>query len=417
MNQETIDAVAGGAADEARLRYEGWRVVMASGVGVFFATLVFYSFAVLLKPLIEEFGWTRQAVSIAYGGMTLAAALSAPFVGHLFDRLGPRRICGPCLLICGCAFASLALLTSHTWHLYTVFVLIGLATTGTSAVVYSRVVSSWFDERRGAALAVVMASAAVGGIVHPPLAQTLIRLAGWRLACLALGVIIVALGVPAIASFVRERASNSSHASRPNSGVTVREAVHSRAFWILIIVVFGSTLTINAAIVHLSALLTDRGLDASRAAMVISAMGAASLVGRLLTGWLLDRFTAPRVSFVLLTIAAFGTFLLADARTFPVGLIAALLIGFGTGGEVDVVPYLLSRYFGLRSLSTLYGLNWTAWGLAGAAGPVLMGRVFDATGSYEPALVAFAAATFAVATLMLALPTYGRSNVPTVAVR
>jgi MFS family permease len=86
------------------------------------------------------------------------------------------------------------------------------------------------------------------------------------------------------------------------------------------------------------------------------------------------------VSFVLLTIAAFGTFLLADARTFLVELIAALSIGFGTGGEVDVVPYLLSRYFGLRSLSTLYGLNWTVWGLAGAAGPVLMGRVFDATG-------------------------------------
>ena len=135
-------------------------------------------------------------------------------------------------------------------------------------------------------------------------------------------------------------------------------------------------------------------------------MGGASLLGRLVTGWLLDRFFAARVSFVLLAMAALGTFLLSGAQSLPMGVLAAVLIGFGMGGEADVMPYLLSRYFGLRSFSTLYGLTWTAYACAGAIGPVLMGKAFDATGSYEALLVRLAAGMLAVATLMLLAPRY-----------
>ena len=102
--------------DEASLRYAGWRVTGAAGVGVFFASLPFVTFAVLLKLLSEEFAWSREAVSSAFASMTLAAALTAPLMGSLFDRLGPQRISGPCLLVSGCAFASLALLTPRLWH-------------------------------------------------------------------------------------------------------------------------------------------------------------------------------------------------------------------------------------------------------------------------------------------------------------
>jgi MFS family permease len=160
----------------------------------------------------------------------------------------------------------------------------------------------------------------------------------------------------------------------------------------------------SGVIVHLAALLTDRGVPAGRAVIAVSVAGGASLMGRLLTGWLIDRFVAPRVTFVLLATASIGTFLLAGTSSFTVALVAAALIGFGTGGEVDVIPYLLSRYFGLGSLATLYGLAWTAFGLAGAAGPVVMGRAFDGTGSYERVLLWFAGALAGGAALMLTLP-------------
>jgi MFS family permease len=388
---------------EETFRYGGWTVAAGAGVGVFFASIGFATFAVFLKPLTDEFAWAREAVSRAFGGMTLGAAVSAPFVGRLVDRIGTAKVGALCLLVCGGTFASLALLTAHLWHLYATFAVVGLAMTGTSAVVYARVITSWFDRRRGVALGVVMASAAVASITHPPMASALIGLVGWRTAYLLLGLAGVAVGVPIVIRTVRERAE-APRQGAPTGGATVREALGSRVFWILILVVFGSTLALNGVVVHLSALLTDRGLSSGRAAIVLSALGSASLTGRLVTGWLLDRFSAARVAFALLAVAALGTFVLTNATTFAAGVIAAVFIGLGTGGEFDVVPYLLSRDFGLRSLSTLYGLHWTTWGIAGFVGPVLMGRAFDATGSYEIVLLGFAIGTVVVATLMLLVP-------------
>jgi len=191
-----------------------------------------------------------------------------------------------------------------------------------------------------------------------------------------------------------------------NSCATVREAMRSRVFWILVVVLFCSSIAQNGAITHISALLTDRGLSAGAGALAISAMGAASLGGRLATGWLLDRFFAARVSFGLLAVSALGTFVLSGAESLAAGVLAAALIGFGMGGEADVTPYLLSRYFGLRSFSVLYGLTWTFYAVAGALGPILMGKAFDVTGSYQALLVRLALATLAVAALMLFLPRY-----------
>jgi MFS family permease len=153
--------------------------------------------------------------------------------------------------------------------------------------------------------------------------------------------------------------------------------------------------------VHVPAMLSDRGVDEGLAALALSALGGASLAGRLLTGWLLDRFDGPRVALALMGVAALGTFLLAHASSFATAALAAALVGFG--GELDVTPYLLARYFGLRSVSTLYGTTWMALGAAGALGPLLLGMAFDATGSYAAVLERFAAG-LVVGALLLALP-------------
>lgn len=117
---------------------------------------------------MKEFEWSREAISSAYGAMTLASAFAAPVMGQLVDQWGPRWIVGPSLMLGAAAFGSLSVLTPHLWHLYLVYLVLGVAVSGTSPVVYSRVISSWFDRRRGTALAVMVASAGVGAIVHPP---------------------------------------------------------------------------------------------------------------------------------------------------------------------------------------------------------------------------------------------------------
>ncbi|MCW5981250.1 MAG: MFS transporter [Bryobacteraceae bacterium] len=397
--------------------YPGWLVVAAAfcGVMVSFGSLLVFTFGIFLKPLSQEFGWGRESISAAFGIAAMTVAVCSPVLGRLLDRYGARRVVLFCMAVFGVAFGSLSLLTPSLLHLYATFFIIGAVGNGTTQMGYARAVSSWFTHQRGMALALVMAGVGAGSIVFPTLAQAIIDARGWRSAYLALGVIVLAMGIPLTALFVRENPG--AGASRPTAaGSSVREGVASRAFWLLVATLFLGSIAVNGAITHLSPLLTDRGVNADRAALAVSVLGAASLAGRLVTGRLLDRYFGPKVSFVLLLGVAAGISLLAVASTGGQGLLAAALIGFGLGGEADVTPYLLTRYFGLRSFSTLYGLTWTAYAIAGAAGPVLMGRVYDAAGSYAGLLALLAVLTVISAALMLFLPRYpqpaGSWNVP-----
>jgi MFS family permease len=399
-----IASPPGAPIDEHRVQYEGWRVVAACAVGTFFATVPLNTFAVFLRPVSEHFSWSREAASSAFGTLTLVAAFSAPWIGRLLDRFGARRIIVPALALSGCAVASLSLLTASVWHLRLVFAALGLATLGAATIGPSRAIFGWFDALRGRALGLTLTGSALSGIVTPPAAQALIHANGWRIAWLVCGLATVLAALPAAVVFIRDRGVEKNQATAASSGASVREAVRTRAFWTLVVVLFGGTIATSGAFVHIVALLVDRGVSAGGGAVAVSAIGFASLVGRLLTGWMIDRLDAARVSAALLTTAAIGVFLLAGAHSLWTGVIAALLIGFGAGGEIDVTPYLLSRHFGLRSFATLYGFNWTAWGLAGALGAMVLGRAFDATGSYALTLIELGIATLVSAGLMLTLP-------------
>ena len=396
------------ADDEGSIRYEGWRVAAASSAGVVCASMLVYGFGVLLKPLADEFAWSRETTATAYACFALATALAAPIVGRLLDRFGPVRVAIPCIALSGLGIASLSLLGGSRVQLYLLFTAIGLVTAGTTPLAYSRAVSTWFDRHRGAALAIVIGGSALASITHPPAVEALIRLTDWRRTCLALGGIVLIVGLPIVIGFVRERGAHPHEPRTPISGATTAAALRSWVLWVLIVVIGSAAVAFSAIVIHLVALLTDRGASPARAAMALSLMGGAGLIGRLLTGWLIDRFRATYVSAALLTLAAAGLALLANAPSFEASLIAAAMIGFGMGGELDVTPFLLSRYFGLRSLSTLYGFAWMAMGSGAAVGSVMMGRSFDASGSYDRMLIQLSAATLLVALLMLSLPAYRR---------
>jgi MFS family permease len=336
-------------------------------------------------------------------------AVCSPPLGHLLDRFGPRRVILPCMAVFGLAFASVGLLTPRLAHLYALFVLLGMVGNGTTQLGYSRAVSTWFDERRGLALALLMAGVGTGAMVFPPVAQALIAGYGWRAAYFALGAVVLVMGIPLTALFVRERPGDIIERHASLGGMTVAQGVRSPAFWVLIATLFLSSISMNGAITHLSPLLTDRGVAAPHAALAASMLGFASFGGRLITGFLLDRFFGPRVGFCLCALAAGGILLLARAGSSMPGIAAAMLIGLGVGAEANLTPYLLTRYFGLRSFSTLYGFTWTAYAMAGAIGPVWMGKSFDATGSYVSLLTLLSVTTLVAAGLLLLLPKYPRS--------
>jgi predicted MFS family arabinose efflux permease len=254
----------------------------------------------------------------------------------------------------------------------------------------------------------MLAGSAVGAMLLPVLAQAVITHAGWRTAYLVLGLLAFALGFPLTAAFVRERPiPHQNQDVSTELGEPVARALATPAFWIIAATVCLYAISVNGAIAHLSALLTDRGVSAAGAAWSVSVIGATSLVGRLLTGIFLDRFFGPRVSQIMLLMTVLGIVLLSVANSLTAGLIAAGFIGFSMGSEGDITPYLLGRYFGLKRFSTLYALTWTTYAIGGAAGPVLVGRVFDTMGSYRSITIQLLALPALIpCLLMFALPRY-----------
>ena len=398
--------------DEFDSGYYGWRVVVAASLGVMagFGSLFVYTFSVFVKPLAAEFGWSREAISSGFAIAAVTLGVISPLLGRWIDRFGPRRIILVCVTVYACAIASLSLLGAGLAQFYVTCFVLGVVGNGAAHLAYSRSISTWFHRRLGMALAFVMAGAGLGSMILPLVAQSIISRSGWRVAYASLGGLALLLGLPLSWLYIRERGTTRNNAAPvAHSGMTWPQGLRSFAFWIITAILFVSSISMNGAITHLSALLTDRGLTAVNAAICASILGGSSLLGRIVVGSSLDRFFAPRVALVINLITALGIFLLARAASFPAGCVAAALIGVGAGGEAAITPYLLTRYFGLRAFSTLYGFTWTFYAAAGAIGPVILGRAFDVTGSYASLLTLLAAALGLAAATNLLLPRYANS--------
>jgi len=393
-------------------RYYGWRVVLAACLGVMagFGSLFVYTFSVFVKPLAAEFGWSREAISSGFAIAAVTLGMCSPLLGHWIDRFGPRRIILVCMTVYVCGIASLSLLHSGLWQFYVTCFVLGVVGNGAAHLAYSRSISTWFHRRLGMALAFVMVGAGLGAMILPVVAQSIISRSGWRASYAFLGGLALILGLPLSWRYIRDHQPRGRESAAVEySGMTWQQGLRSFAFSIITAILFVSSISMNGAITHLSALLTDRGLTPGDAALCASILGGSSLLGRIVVGWLLDRFFGPRVAFMINLTTALGVFLLARASSFPAGCLAAALIGVGAGGEAATTPYLLTRYFGLRAFSTLYGLTWTFYAAAGAIGPVILGRAFDATGSYSSLLVLLAAALGLAAATNLLLPRYSDS--------
>ncbi len=389
----------------------GWVIVMTSvlGISVSFGSLVIFTFGVFLKPLSGQFGWSRVEISLAFTLTALMVAVFSPFIGRLVDRVGARKVLLPCVAVYGAAFCCLALVKTLT-GLYTIYVLLGVVGNGTTQLCYARVISAWFDRRRGLALATMMAGVGAGAIGIPPLATWLIEAFGWREAYLLLGGSVFVLGMIPAALWLRETPPYAERANLKKSpaktGMRGAEAARTPVFWLLLTGFFLFSVSVNGSVAHLIPILTDRGIASDTAALAASTLGVLTLCGRLLTGVLLDRFFGSRVAGIFFAIAAAGVAILSQAHEIASAFLGAALIGLGMGAEADVMPYLISRYFGLRSFSEIYGYAFTAYALAGALGPLLMGWGFDRFHSYSTTLLGLAAAMLTGSAVLASLPRY-----------
>jgi len=393
--------------ERRRRIFRGWWIVAAAIVGQSFglATLLVYTFGVFVKPLAEEFRSSRASIALAVSLLDVAATFFAPAVGRLVDRHGTRKaIAVSALSLAGC-LAGLSFVRPPLWHLYALYLLAGCLGIATTPVTYSRVVANWFDRRRGLALGLASTGVGLGVFIGPSLAEFLIEQRGWRQAYLDLAACSLLVVLPAVVLFLISRpeevgllpdgavaAVAIKSEKLPVSGMTLSEAFRTPTFWLLCAIFFVVAACANGTAAHIAPLLSDRGTSGRTAAFAVSLFGFASIVGRVANGYLVDRFFAPRVVAIVFSGAAGGLALLWSGATGNLAFLAALLVGLAVGAESDVMPFLVSRYFGMRSMAELYGCAFGSYTLGNATGRYLMAAGYDATGSYRmPMAIAFGA--------------------------
>ncbi len=405
--------------------FYGWWVTATAALGLCLgaAPIIVYAFGVFLKPLSEAFHANRAAISFAFTLQNLAAALFAPIIGRFIDRFGPRKIILPGTLILGLLLISSRMLPTQIGYFYIFFTALGIVQGGTSPLSYGVIVSHWFNRRRGLALGVMMLGVGIGAIAIPPAVQRIIALYGWRMAYTASGVAAILISLPIAAIFLKNDpkeknllpdgvipvdsiAEREAEARKNEEGLTWREVWHSREFWLLTSAFFLASAAAHACVLHMPAMLSDRGVTPQAAALASSVIGVALLISRSATGYLLDKLPAPLLATIFFAGASIGIFILMMGAAGTAALAAAFLIGMGFGAEGDIIAYSLTRYFGLKSFGTAYGYVFGAFLLAGATGTLLMGAGFDLTHAYKIPLAGFFAAMLAAAYLMTRLGPY-----------
>jgi MFS family permease len=399
--------------------FYGWRIVAAAALGLFWgAPVTVFSFSVFLRPLMHDFHTGRTAVSLGFTVGGIAAAMSAPFVGRLTDRLGARTVILPSTLIFGSILICARWLTSSIWQFYLFHLALGLILNGVGPVPYGYMISCWFDKRRGLALGLMMIGIGSGAMIMPILAQQLIGKFGWRNSYAILGAAVLLISAPAIALFLKEKPEdmgllpdgatsvNSGARKIATPGMSGRDVWGNRTFWLMVCAFFLVGASVHGCAVHIVAMLIDRGVAVQTAALVSSIVGAAVFTGRVGTGYLLDRFFAPHVAAIFFGGVAAGIGLLWIGNVTAMTVAGVFLVGMGLGAEVDIIAYLMSRYFGLRYFGEIYGFSFAAFLLAGALGSLMMGAGFDLTGSYHAPLAALFVSSLLATWLMTRLGPY-----------
>lgn len=391
----------------------GWLLILASGAGVALSSIVlpYYSIGGLVKPLTHAYGWTRADVQSAILFSTGLGALTAPVVGWLIDRYGPRAIALPCIIGLSAGFFLAATVDGRLWVLQLAYAMIAILGAGTTPVTWTRAIAVSFRRQRGLALGLTLTSTGVCAILVPQYTVWMVEHHGWRAAYVGLGLMPLLIALPlAIIGF--RPAAGQGHASLRTAalavGLTPREAVATRRFWILLLSILSIYLGISGLVTNLVPALTDAGISTQQAANLQSLYGVSLIFGRLGVGYLVDRHWAPGVAAISLGLPAIGCWILLGQPGVGLSAVAVVLIGLAAGAELDLMSFLAATYFGLRHYAKIYAVLYAVLAVAGGIAPTLFARVFDRTASYSAAFIVASGLFLFGALILLGLGRYPR---------
>lgn len=353
---------------------------------------IWYSYTVIMVALLREFGWSRSVLAGAFSVFTLAHGIANPVVGWLCGRIDPPRI-----VMVGGVLVAVTLWAdsyiSQPWHLYLGFgVCTAFAVSASGWIPVLVQVQRRFPDRLGLALGLVSSGVGLGMLLVVPFFQLLIDAYGWRNAFRVLGVVCLVWLLPASLYLLRTAptgapgggsspAARSTGASHAGVGAIVRTA----PFWLLLATFFFGNICAQTLHVHQVAYLVDHGVATMIAASVVSVVGAASIVVKIVSGWISDMVDREFVFMACMGIlmSSVGALVLVGQSPSQWGAYGyALLLGAGYSVTASLIPAMAADRFSGPHFSAIIGLGLFASALGSALGPWLAGFLFDLSGTY-----------------------------------
>jgi len=414
-----------GGVDQAKAPrfFYGWVVVAAAFCVALVSYGVQYSFGIFLKPLSEDFGWSRTLVSGAASLFMFSRGALAILTGRATDRYGPGLT-----VAIGGFFLGLGLLLtsliSDAWQLYLFY---GLMVGFGLSVAFAPLVataSRWFVSKRGLAIGIVVAGIGMGTVVMSPLARYLISLFEWRLSYVIIGPLAWIISLPASLLLSRSPeekgllplgkaeviagdeekltiVKKEDSLASESAGFSLKDAARTRAFWLLLAIIIFWSICVQMTMIHIYPHATDLGILEVVAANFMAVIGIFSIIGRLAMGAVSDRLGGKRTLVICLVLQALAMFWLLGATDIWMLYLFAAVFGFAYGGCVPQLPVIAGEIFELKSIGAIVGVQMLGVAIGGAIGPLLGGYVFDVTGSYYFAFMVSGMCTI-IALLLLA---------------
>ncbi|MFC1954598.1 MFS transporter [Chloroflexota bacterium] len=379
--------------------YYGWIMVIIAFFVLAMNALAVFGFGVFLKPLTEQFGWERGALSGAFSLGALLTGVLSLVTGRLADRYGPRIFVTLAGLLLGAGFMLMSQVTS-LWQVFLIWGFIIGSGIGCAATPTISSIPRWFTARRGITLAITVAGFNFGAVFGPLLIQWIISTRGWQTAFIVMGFFPLLVTIP-LAQFMKrdpqqlnlkpygeeDLEEKTLPVSPASISLTFAQAIRTWRFWVFGSLQFSFGFCIQIIIVHITSHASDMGLPVIIAASILSIAAGSRIIGNLTTGFLSDRVggkQALSACFVVLTISLIWLIFTTNTGGF---FIFAVLFGITSGGIIPLLTLVPADLFGVKNLGIISGTFLLLGTSGGALGAPLAGYIFDISGNYRVAFV------------------------------
>jgi sugar phosphate permease len=345
--------------------------------------IMFYGLPFFFDFWIEEFGWTRATITSGSAvGKVVIGLLLGFIAGWFIDRFGPRRLMLTGICLGGIALIGLSLMTS-LWQFYLFYLFNALGYLFGGPLPNQVLVSRWFDKSRGKVMGIAYLGIGVGGMLVPQLAKALNMEFGWRGGLMSLGLIMIAIAFP-MAWFVKDNPEGAAAVTKKTDPqIPFREVFKGWPFYLLLIGSMCSIGAVSGTSQNLKLFLSiDLKYTQQEAANVMSIVLGASIIGRLLMGWLADKIQKKYVMILIYSLVALSIPLLFIADSIGVMYVFAFFFGMALGGDYMIIPLMAAELFGVKVMGRVMGIIISADGLGEAFGPMIAAYIRDRSGSY-----------------------------------